>query len=210
VEYTLLVAVLAVPTVGALDLLRDTTKAKTEQTAADMSDPTIPIRPTSTVPTGPTTTTTQPTTTHDPAADDHHDRPAADHHDRPPTTTTAPATRSVSTWGPVSTRTASNPTRWAAATSVTVRDEYGQAVNGATVVIRIQYRTSGGNWATVSPDASGTTNASGTLLIDSGLFRSSGTTQPRADEIRFQVRSVTKAGLEWESNTNRVSAAKPN
>jgi hypothetical protein len=42
------------------------------------------------------------------------------------------------------------------------------------------------------------------------LFRSSGSTQPRADEIRFQVTSVVKQGLTWQTNTNRVSASKPN
>lgn len=42
VEYALLVAALAVPTVAALDLLRDSTAAKVDQTAEDMSDPTIP------------------------------------------------------------------------------------------------------------------------------------------------------------------------
>jgi Flp pilus assembly pilin Flp len=45
VEYALLVAALAVPTVAALDLLRDSTAAKVDQTAEDMSDPTIPQVP---------------------------------------------------------------------------------------------------------------------------------------------------------------------
>ncbi|MFN7149271.1 MAG: Flp family type IVb pilin [Microthrixaceae bacterium] len=43
VEYALLVAALAVPTVAALDLMRDSTAAKVDQTAEDMSDPTIPM-----------------------------------------------------------------------------------------------------------------------------------------------------------------------
>ena len=113
----------------------------------------------------------------------------------------------ISTWGAVTTSTATSPTRWSAQTSVTIRNNYNVAVSGATVVIKVQYRKSSGSWST-APNLTGTTNATGTLLLDSGLYNSTGSS--RADEIRFQVTSVTKSGLTWTSNTSTVGATKPN
>jgi hypothetical protein len=80
-------------------------------------------------------------------------------------------------------------------------------VSGATVTVKVQYRKSGGSWSTAS-NLSGTTAAAGSLLFDSGLYDSSGTS--RADEIRFQVISVAKTGLTWQTDTTTVSATRPN
>jgi hypothetical protein len=46
------------------------------------------------------------------------------------------------------------------------------------------------------------------LLLDSGFYNSSGGS--RADEIRFQVTSVTKSGMTWQTNNARVTASRPN
>jgi hypothetical protein len=46
------------------------------------------------------------------------------------------------------------------------------------------------------------------LLLDSGFYNSSGGS--RVDEIRFQVTSVTKSGMTWQTNNARVTASRPN
>ena len=209
VEYSLLVALLVVPTIAALDLLRDSTAAKVDQTAEDMSDPTIPPRPTTTAPTSPTTTSTPPTTTTTtPPTTTTAPPPTTT---TPPPTTTAPATQSRTQWAQGTRRTASND-RWAAGSTLTITDDYGRPVNGATVVIRVQYKTgsaSSGQWTNVSPTSSATTNASGALTIDSGLFYRSGSNPPRADNIRFVVVSVTASGLTWNGADSQVTVGKP-
>jgi hypothetical protein len=89
---------------------------------------------------------------------------------------------------------------------VTIRNNYNAAVSGATVVVQVRFRR-GSTWSTAS-NLTGTTNATGTLLLDSGLYRSSGGEQ--TDEIRFQVLSVTAPGLSWQANTTSVGATRPN
>jgi hypothetical protein len=89
---------------------------------------------------------------------------------------------------------------------VTIRNNYNAVVPGATVVVQVQFRR-GSSWSTAS-NLTGTTNASGTLQLDSGLYRSSGGS--RADEIRFEVLSVTSPGLTWQSSTTSVGATRPN
>jgi hypothetical protein len=116
----------------------------------------------------------------------------------------------TSTWAAVSTQTATSPTRWKALTSVTIRNNHNQPVAGASVTIRTQTRVGTGGWTTVSPDTVATTGATGTLNVDSGFYRSSGSTAPRADEIRFQVVAVSAPGLTWQTNTSWVGALKPN
>ena len=90
--------------------------------------------------------------------------------------------------------------------SVTILNDLDAPVAGATVVIGIEYRK-GSNWSS-APDLTATTNATGTLLIDSGFYRSGG--GQRADEIRFRVISVTAPGLTWQANSQVVSADDPN
>ena len=74
-------------------------------------------------------------------------------------------------------------------------------------MIQVQYRRGNNSWQS-APNLSGTTTGTGTLMLDSGLYNSSGSS--RADEIRFQVISVTKSGLTWQTNTATVTATKPN
>jgi hypothetical protein len=89
---------------------------------------------------------------------------------------------------------------------VTVRNNYNATVSGATVVVKVDYRRSS-TWYS-SPNLTATTNASGVATFNSILYNSSGSS--RADEIRFQVQSVTSPGLTWQVNTTTVSALRPN
>jgi len=208
VEYALLVALLAVPSIAGIQALQDGMGDASQGAADRISDPTIPIVPsTTTQPPPPTTnSTTSTTSTTTTTTTTTTTIPPATTTTQPPTTTIPPPSQSVSTFGQVTTSTASNPTRWSAQTSVAIRNNANAPVPGATVVVGIEFRK-GGTWSS-GPNLTATTNATGTLLIDSGLYPSSGGS--RADEIRFRVISVTAPGLTWQPNAQAPSALKPN
>jgi hypothetical protein len=91
--------------------------------------------------------------------------------------------------------------------TVTITDDKGALVSGATVTVAVEYRRSGDSWSSAD-DLSGTTTSSGALQFDSGFYRSSG--GDRVDEIRFRVVSVTKPNMSWQANTSAVTANRPN
>ena len=212
-EYALLVALLAVPSVAGIDALRSGAGDTAEGTADRISDPTIPTVPptSSTAPpatTTTTTTTTMPpttTTTHhdhdhhhdadDDAADDHHDDDGACH----AVDQLAELTEHLDGVQPHSvgrrrprSRSATNGAPWSRARPSRSRSSTARGSD---------------TWST-APNLNGTTTSTGALLLDSGFYNSSGGS--RVDEIRFQVTSVTKSGMTWQTNNTRVTASRPN
>ncbi|MHB1138980.1 MAG: Flp family type IVb pilin [Microthrixaceae bacterium] len=191
VEYALLVAVLAVPTVGGIEYIRSGAERKVDSTAEGISTHTLPTvttapdggggggattsssTPASTAPTTAAPTTAAPTT-------------AAP-------TTTAPPVSVTSSWStPTTSRTNSN-TRWTASTRVTIKNAQNASVANATVVIKVEYRTArSGSWIT-DQTITMTTNSSGqaTATPSKSYSISSGSTPPKARDFRFTVVSVT-------------------
>jgi hypothetical protein len=119
----------------------------------------------------------------------------------------APATQLLSTLATTTTYTATSPNRWGARTTVTIRNERNELVSGAVVTVGVRYRDSNGTWTNAS-NLTGTTTSTGALQFDSGLYASGGSNP--IERIRFQVLSVTRSGMTWQSNTSTVTANRPN
>ncbi len=85
---------------------------------------------------------------------------------------------------------------------MTVTNERGEAVSGASVSLEVKYRQSG-SWVTASPLLTGTTNASGQIVLTSASYGSS------TSKLRFQVKSVTRSAMTWQTNTSRLDVSRP-
>ena len=147
VEYSLLVALLAVPTIGAAEMMQDGATTKVNSTAAGISTKTIPVVPTTAGGGGSTTTTTVAPTTTTTAA---------------PTTTTTKASGSASAWtAPTATSIGNKKDkRWTVSPSVTVLDNLGAKVAGASVTVTVTYKGREGRWQRDS-DVTSSTDANG-------------------------------------------------
>lgn len=139
--------------------------------------PTTTLAPTTTV--GPTTTAAPTTTT--------------------TTTTTIPAAATLASLGTPTRH--NNGNTWSASVLTTVRDDHGEPVVGATVQLRVRYRTPNSGWATDPALLSGATGVAGTVNLQSKNYTSSGQPGNRVVEIEFEVVDVTKAGLTWSGST---------
>lgn len=200
VEYSLLVAILAVGTLGAISFVQDSAKAKTEHSAEHISTRTIPT-PTTADDEGhlPTTTSTPPTTTTEPPPPP---PPSSTTTEPPPPTPTS----ATANWTGTSkdTRRRNGNDEWRANATIQVTDDLGNPVSGATVSVRISFRR-GTSWQNVST-LSETTGSAGSLTVQSGYYRTSGTS--RADEIRFSITSVSTPGLNYTGGQPIISVVR--
>ena len=202
VEYALIVALVAVGTLGGIDAMQSGAQRATEQTASEISTRSVPSVPepdgdgggdaTTTTTTQPptTTTTTTPTTTTTTTT----------------TTTIPPASTMSASWGNATTQT-NGWSNWKALATLTVRDNRSQAVSGATVRIGVQYYRDG-RWRDAS-DIPGSTNSNGQVTIDSGWYARNGGSSNRVDQIRFVVESVSKSGLTYTSGGVTTTLSRP-
>jgi Flp pilus assembly pilin Flp len=209
VEYALIVGIVAVGLIGAMDVLSESAKAQFDDmgpgiavsadggstpTSSTVPAPTIPAPTTTAAPTPTTvpapTTTAAPTTTVAPTT-------------TTTTTTAVPVpTTSFTTWGAGSSVQKGN--RWQASAPLTITDDLGHPVSGATVTVEVSYRI-GSTWYTEPTRPSGTTDASGALTVISGEYQRTGRNPDPVDEVRLTVVSVTGGGLTWAPGETSIS-----
>jgi Flp pilus assembly pilin Flp len=208
VEYTLLVAVLALGSLAGLDALQSSAAAAFREQASEMSDP--PASGTSGTPTTapPTTappTTAPPTTAPPTTAPPTTAAPVTTTTTTSTTTTTVPrATTATGAWG--ATSATRDGSRWTAAATLTVTDDRGQAARGAAVAVRVEYRVDGGSWQTGQP-VSGATTSSGTLRVTTADLARSG--RSAVTSIRYTVLTVDAAGLRWVGGSPSTTLSAP-
>lgn len=188
VEYALIVAALVVPVAGGAQFLQDSAKGHFQEQANGMSRPyssRVEVAAETTLPGTSTTTTVAPSTT----------------------TTTVRATTATATLS--APRTTSGGSTWSIATDLTVRNNLGATVGGASVSVTVRLlavdNRGDGTWS--ESVASGTTGADGVAVIDSGSVRRTG--NPYVGRIEIVVRSVTASGLVWNGTAGTVSATAP-
>lgn len=203
VEYALIVAVLAVPSVAGIEALRDSAARATGDAAEEISSgyrpveqteeppPSVPSTPDPTTttpsPTAPSPTTAAPTTA--PTTTGAPPTTVA------PTTTVAPvATAAAGEWG--SATVESLGPRWRAMVPVTVLDDLGGPVADASVTLRIEVLR-GGTWRSSGPDLSAVTPANGSLVVETGELQRSGPPSSRVARVRISVVSLAAPGLDW-------------
>lgn len=214
VEYALLVAVLALGSLAGLDALQTSAEAAFREQASEMSDP--PAGGTSGTPTTAAPTTAPPTTAPPTTAPPTTAAPVTTTTVRPTTTTsttttsttsttTVPrATTATGTWG--ATGATRDGSRWTATATLTVTDDRGQAVHGAAVTVRVEYRVDGGSWQTGQP-VSGATTSSGTLRVSTADLARSG--RSAVTSIRYTVLTVDAAGLPWVGGSPSTTLSAP-
>ena len=152
--------------------------ATTSTTAA----PTTTSTTTSTTTTS-TTTTVKPTTT--------------------TTTTTPKATKSSSTMAQA-TATASSKSKWQADTTVTIKDNLGVPVVGATVTVSVRTLVNGA-WITTSTQA--VTGPGGAVSVTASNLNRTG--KDTVDQVQFVVTGVSAAGLTWDGTGSNSTVSKP-
>jgi Flp pilus assembly pilin Flp len=211
VEYTLLVAVLALGSLAGLDALQSSAAAAFREQASEMSDP--PAGGASGTPTTAAPTTAAPTTAPPTTA-----APVTTTTVRPTTTTSTTTTSTTSTttttvprattatgsWG--ATSATRDGSRWTASATLTVTDDLRQSVRGAAVTVRVEYRVDGGSWQTGQP-VSGSTGSSGTLQITTADLARSG--RSPITSIRYTVLTVDAAGLRWVGGSPSTTLSAP-
>ncbi len=212
VEYALIVAVLVLPVAGGVQALQDSAKGHFQEQANGMKRPyssrvevaaatTLPGPSTTTTvaPSTTTTTTTVPTTT----------VPTTTTTAAPVTTTTTTVQATTASATLSAPRTTSGGSTWSIATDLTVRNNLGTAVGGASVSVTVRLlavdNRGVGTWS--ESVASGTTGADGVAVIDSGTVRRTG--NPYVGRIEIVVRSVTATGLVWNGAASTISATAP-
>jgi len=214
VEYTLLVAILAVGTLGGLQAIAGGAEQATARTAGAISHRTVPTVPadgsTTTVAPPATTTTMPPTTTTAPPATTTTAKPTTTTTTPPTTTTTTtttttPATTATAKWGSASAQKSGN--QWRALATLTVSDSKSKPVSGAQVRVGVQY-SQGGTWHD-APDLTAVTSSNGQINVDSGLYARAGNPSSRVDQIRFVVKSVVAPGLTYTSGAVSTTLDKP-
>jgi Flp pilus assembly pilin Flp len=208
VEYALLVAVLALGTLAGLDALQSSASAAFREQAAEMSDPPA-ADVASNTPTTAAPTTAPPTTTPPTTAPPTTTRPTTTTTSTTTTTTTTTttvpkATTATGTWGATSATRDGN--RWNASATLTVTDDRGQAVRGATASVKVEYRIDGGGWQTGQP-VSGATSSSGTLQVSTADLARSG--KSPVTSIRYTVTTVDAAGLRWVGGSPSTTLSAP-
>lgn len=198
VEYSMLVAFVAVACMSALDFLG--VGAETKFIRVNESVRTGEYDETAAPPAGggSTPTTSAPTTTTAPAPTTTTSTTAPSG----PTTTTAPARTASATLGSTDSWTTYWGYAWTGSAVLTLRDAGGAPLAGATVTIRLQ--PDGGAASTVTV----TTSANGTATIDVGLY-SRYTSDPvrKVDVIVVDVDAGS--GTTWDGAASQVTVTAP-
>ena len=218
VEYSLLVALLAVPTIGAAEMMQDGATTKVNSTAAGISTKTIPVVPT-TAGGGGSTTTTTTTTTLPPTTTTTTPPPTTTTTVAPtttttvaPTTTTTKASGSASSWtAPTATSTGNKKDkRWTVSPSVRVLDNLGAKVAGASVTVTITYKDRDGRWQRDS-DVTSSTDANGnvTFTPSQAFGTNTDSNYKYASEVVFTITKVEKPGLTWNGSGSAVTVKNP-
>jgi len=169
--------------------------ATTSTTAA----PTTTSTTTSTTTTS-TTTTVKPTTTTTTTTTI---KPTTTTTSTTTTTTTPKATKSSSTMAQA-TATASSKSKWQADTTVTIKDNLGVPVVGATVTVSVRTLVNGA-WITTSTQA--VTGPGGAVSVTASNLNRTG--KDTVDQVQFVVTGVSAAGLTWDGTGSNSTVSKP-
>lgn len=219
VEYALVVAVFALPTIGAIQFTQNEAKDQFQEIGANVGrvdETTTTTEPdggtsttsttTTTAPTTTTSTTTSTTTTSTTTV-----KPTTTTTSttttttaKPTTTTTVKPTTSAGTFGKVT--TVDNGSTWTASTTVTIRDNQGAVVKGAKVTVLIRTKVNG-KWSERSVEV--TTDASGNATITADKLDNSGKSKSQVTDVEFVLNDISASGLNWDKKTVTVSASNP-
>lgn len=157
------------------------------------TDPPVGPPASTAAPTTPPPTTTPPTTA-------------------PPTTTTAPPPTttvppSIATAALADgTATVTSSTTWSASSRLTITDQFGGTLPGTevTVLVRRKRINSNGSSTWLQTTVTGTIGADGTLLIETGPYKRSGSN--RITTVEYTVQSVTvQDGGTWNGDQPSIS-----
>ena len=220
VEYALVVAVFALPTIGAIQFTQNEAKDQFQEIGANVgrvdetttttepdggtstTSTTTTTAPTTTTSTTTSTTTTSTTTTVKPTTTTTSTTTTTTA--KPTTTTTVKPTESGGTFGKVT--TVDNGSTWTASTTVTIRDNQGAVVKGAKVTVLIRTKVNG-KWSERSVEV--TTDASGNATITADKLNNSGKSKSQVTDVEFELDDVSASGLEWDKDNVTVSASAP-
>jgi Flp pilus assembly pilin Flp len=218
VEYALIVALVAIPSIAAVDFLADSARQEFSQSAGSVSrtgsseeatttstPPSTAVPSTTTTTTPPASTTSTTTTSAPPPSTTTTVAPTT----TSTTTTTAPpvATLVGGTFGAVTTSTSGS--NWSATTTLTVRNNLGLPVAGAAVSVRVRTLEvdNKGNQTWRESTVGGSTGSGGTATVSSGSLARTG--NPKVTQVQFVLNGITAAGLSWDGTPATAGAAAP-
>lgn len=201
-EYALLIALLAVVTIGALDALQSSASATFRDTASELGAG--PER--TPAPSNPAPSTTAPT----PAAPPATTAPTT----APPTTappTTAPPTtaapRATTATAAFSSGAASRDgNEWTATAALTVTDDRGRPVRDAEVTVLVEYRIGSGSWREAD-EVDGETDGAGALSLRTDELARTG--RNAVSSLRYTVVDLDAEGLSWAGGSTSVTISAP-
>ena len=219
VEYVLLISVFVIPASLGVQFMQNGAEAKIGHVAggvahADAENPTTTIDGAGTT-TSTTTTSTTTTTTVKPTTTTTTVKPTTTTTTVKPTTTTSTTTtttvKASKSTGTISqaTSTAQDKNLWTSTTTITVKDNLGKPVVGATVTVKVRTLVvdKKGKQSWVETTEEGTTNSSGNVVVTVTDMARKAT--PYVDQIEFSVTAITYSGLTWDGKGITTSASRP-
>lgn len=202
-EYTVLVAVLAVPTTASVQYLHDAGAQAMESAAVELGGTPPPDgKPTSTTEPGPGSTTTSTTTPPPNPTTTTTTTPRPN-----PTTTTTPAKPASASFSDPSVREYRNQ-RWSASTELSLETRDGSPVANAKVEVLVRYQSGKGSSARWDEERTTVeTDDHGRVTIGSEKVRLKGA--KAVSRMEFSVLDVDADGHEWDGWGTKVSVDSP-